>query len=103
MKQWLINTDDKTGQWVQTVCCFNYLVDQDRNSSKAISVDNFERQGEEHHSSSVVDLFHSLDTPINFVLDLEWPDKIQEARFLTSLSKVDFSERFNIRYTNIRH
>jgi hypothetical protein len=53
-----------------------------------VSVDDFEPKGEERNSSSVVDLFFSLDTPINFLMDLKWPDEYQEARFFTSLAKV---------------
>jgi len=55
---------------------------------QAVSVDDFEPKGEERNSSSVVDLFFSLDTPINFLTGLEWPDEYQEARFFTSLAKV---------------
>ncbi|KAG8835271.1 hypothetical protein FRC17_004578 [Serendipita sp. 399] len=69
--QWLLITDSKTVQWVQA----------------AVSVDTFEPKGAERNSSSVVDLFYSLDTPINFLMDLEWPDPYQEARFCTSLAK----------------
>lgn len=51
-------------------------------------MDTFEPHGDERNSSSVVDLFYSLDSPINFFIDLEWPDPYQEARFATSLAKV---------------
>ncbi|KAG8760622.1 hypothetical protein FRC14_002468 [Serendipita sp. 396] len=71
VQQWLLTTDSKTLQWVQS----------------AVSVDTFEPKGAERNSSSVVDLFYSLDTPINFLMDLGWPDPYQEARFCTSLAK----------------
>ena len=48
----------------------------------------FEAEGTEGHSSSIVDLFDSLRSPINFLQDLEWNDSYQEARFFTSLAKV---------------
>ena len=48
----------------------------------------FQAEGEEGHSSSIVDLFDSLRSPIQFLQDLEWIDEYQEARFFTSLSKV---------------
>jgi hypothetical protein len=70
--QWLVSTDDKTTQWVQA----------------AIAADKFESEGTEGHSSSVVDLFDSLRSPIAVLQDLEWSDPYQEARFYTSLSKV---------------
>ncbi|TBU31295.1 hypothetical protein BD311DRAFT_753003 [Dichomitus squalens] len=71
VRQWLVNTDNKTTQWVQA----------------AIAADKFQAEGEEGHSSSIVDLFDSLRSPIQFLQDLEWIDEYQEARFFTSLSK----------------
>ncbi|KAI0744612.1 hypothetical protein C8Q76DRAFT_780253 [Earliella scabrosa] len=71
VRQWLVNTDNKTAQWVQA----------------AIAADKFQAEGEEGHSSSIVDLFDSLRSPIQFLQDLEWIDEYQEARFFTSLSK----------------
>ncbi|KAJ7222284.1 hypothetical protein GGX14DRAFT_694515 [Mycena pura] len=71
VRQWLVNTDNKTGQWVEA----------------AIKADKFQAEGSEGHSSSIVDLFDSLRSPINFLQDLEWQDDYQDARFFTSLSK----------------
>ncbi|KAF8968851.1 homology domain-containing protein [Flammula alnicola] len=71
VRQWLVNTDDKTKQWVEA----------------AISHDKFEAEGTEGHSSSIVDLFDSLRSPINFLQELEWEDEYQEGRFFTSLAK----------------
>ncbi|KAI0052473.1 hypothetical protein FA95DRAFT_1483448 [Auriscalpium vulgare] len=65
VRTWLSNTDNKTGQWVA----------------------NFEAEGAEGHSSSIVDLFDSLRSPISFLQDLEWADTYQEARFFTSVAK----------------
>ena len=48
----------------------------------------FQAEGSEGHSSSIVDLFDSLRSPIDFLQDLEWDDDYQNARFFTSLSKV---------------
>lgn len=69
--QFLVNTDLQTAQWVHA----------------AISVDKFEAEGEEGHSSSIVDLFSNLKSPIDFLFDLNWPDRYQDARFFTVLSK----------------
>ncbi|KAJ3727280.1 hypothetical protein DFJ43DRAFT_1156909 [Lentinula guzmanii] len=69
--QWLVNTDDKTSNWVEA----------------AIAADKFEAEGTEGHSSSIVDLFDSLRSPINFLQDLEWEDEYQNAQFFTALSK----------------
>lgn len=71
VRQWLVNTDNKTSQWVQA----------------AIAADKFEAEGTEGHSSSIVDLFDSLRSPISFLEELEWADPYQEARFFTSLAK----------------
>jgi hypothetical protein len=48
----------------------------------------FEPEGDDGFSSSIVDLFDSLRSPITFLQDLEWFDEYQEARFFTSLAKV---------------
>lgn len=48
----------------------------------------FQAEGTEGHSSSIVDLFDSLRSPINFLDELQWTDELQEARFFTSLSRV---------------
>lgn len=71
VRQWLVNTDSKTTQWVQA----------------AIAADKFQPEGSEGHSSSIIDLFDSLRSPITFLEGLEWDDEYQEARFFTSLSK----------------
>ncbi|TFK71546.1 hypothetical protein BDN72DRAFT_957978 [Pluteus cervinus] len=71
VRQWLVNTDNTTEQWVKN----------------AIAADQFQSEGEEGHSSSIVDLFDSLRSPITFLQDLEWQDEYQNARFFTGLSK----------------
>jgi len=72
VRQWLLSTDAKTNQWVHG----------------AVDVDKFQPEGDEGHSSSIVDLFDSLRSPIQWLIDLEWPDEYQEARFFTAISKV---------------
>ncbi|KDQ55910.1 hypothetical protein JAAARDRAFT_208172 [Jaapia argillacea MUCL 33604] len=71
VRQWLVNTDNKTAQWVQN----------------AIAADKFQAESSSGHSSSIVDLFDSLRSPITFLQDLEWSDDYQQARFFTNLSK----------------
>ncbi|KAF8654738.1 hypothetical protein AX16_003393 [Volvariella volvacea WC 439] len=71
VRQWMVNTDSTTGQWVDN----------------AIAADKFEAEGAEGHSSSIVDLFDSLKSPIQFLEDLEWQDEYQNARFFTNLSR----------------
>ena len=48
-------------------------------------------QGSEKHSSSIIDLFDSCKSAMNFVLDLKWPNEYDNARFLTRLSHVRLS------------
>lgn len=67
---WIRQTDSKTIQWVQA----------------AIAEDKFIPEGEDRNSSSIVDLFGSLNSPIDFILDLEWPEEYHNARFLTRLA-----------------
>ncbi|KAI3608687.1 c2 domain protein [Moniliophthora roreri] len=71
VRQWLINTENRTENWVQA----------------AIAADKFQAEDAEGHSSSIVDLFDSLRSPITFLQDLEWDDEYQNARFFTALSK----------------
>lgn len=55
---------------------------------KAYVLVQFEAENTDGHSSSIVDLFDSLRSPITFLQELEWSDEYQNARFFTSLSKV---------------
>ncbi|KAG2005892.1 hypothetical protein CC2G_002258 [Coprinopsis cinerea AmutBmut pab1-1] len=71
VKQWLLNTDNTTGQWVEN----------------AIAADKFEAEGPEGNSTSIQDLFDSLRSPVNFLQDLEWEDEYYNSRFFTNLSK----------------
>ncbi|KIY65186.1 hypothetical protein CYLTODRAFT_357221 [Cylindrobasidium torrendii FP15055 ss-10] len=71
VRQWLLNTDAKTTQWVEA----------------AVAQDKWESEGPEGHSTSIVDLFDSLKSPINVLLDLEWEDEYQTARFFTALAR----------------
>ncbi|KAK7039232.1 hypothetical protein VNI00_010137 [Paramarasmius palmivorus] len=72
VRQWLVNTENRTENWVQA----------------AIAADKFEAEDAEGHSSSIVDLFDSLRSPITFLQDLEWDNEYQNARFFTGLAKI---------------
>lgn len=93
VQSWLEETDSKTLGWVD----------------KAISVDNvswsrlrmgdvlisdplhfqFEAEGIDRHSSSIVDLISSCQAAVRFIQDdLKWPDEVENAIFLTKLSRV---------------
>lgn len=113
VRQWLIETDNKTSQWVQAVRCSYFChfmstvfpadVTAARRSQRTRLVHSanygtawpilkslfkFEPEGDDGFSSSIVDLFDSLRSPITFLQDLEWFDEYQQARFFTSLAKV---------------
>lgn len=89
VRQWLAGTDAKTTQWVQNAIAADKVSTLTRIINCGSDRRNqFEAEGPEGHSSSIIDLFDSLRSPINFLLDLEWPDDYQEARFFTSLAKV---------------
>lgn len=64
-------------------------------SLQAIKADKFEAEDASGHSTSIIDLFDSLRSPINFLQELEWSDPYQGARFATSLSKVRELERID--------
>ncbi|EEB97615.1 hypothetical protein MPER_03032, partial [Moniliophthora perniciosa FA553] len=100
VRQWLTNTENKTENWVQAGVILAYL----RDRLQAIAADKVilssltrssyadhplssKPKGAEGHSSSIVDLFDSLRSPITFLQDLEWDDEYQNARFFTALSK----------------
>ncbi|WVN88902.1 uncharacterized protein L203_104117 [Cryptococcus depauperatus CBS 7841] len=68
---WLDQTDLKTREW----------------SDKALAVDNFEPSTEHGPSSSVTDLFDSLRSAAEFLMELEWQDEKNLARFVTRFSK----------------
>lgn len=90
MRQWLLNTENTTKKWVDAA------ISQDKVLFFSFApyvlhffaTFQFEAESTDGHSSSIVDLFDSLRSPINFLQDLEWEDEYQEARFFTSLAKV---------------
>ncbi|KAH9958139.1 hypothetical protein BC827DRAFT_1269747 [Russula dissimulans] len=55
----------------------------------AIAADKFEPEGNDGFSSSIVDLFDSLRSPIMFLQDLQWSDEDQEARFFTLIKALE--------------
>lgn len=105
--QYLVNTDLQTAQWVHTVRLIDLLLGYRLTEgpafarrSQSIKYDllflsgtrfsdqtKFEAEGEEGHSSSIIDLFSNLKSPIDYLSDLHWPDPYQEAKFFTTLSK----------------
>ncbi|KAM0786123.1 hypothetical protein ACM66B_006933 [Microbotryomycetes sp. NB124-2] len=71
VRRWIATTETKTRQWVQA----------------AIQHDRFEPEGEDSHSSSIVDLIDSCKSATDFIVKLNWPNEYENAKYLTSLSK----------------
>ncbi|EST05967.1 Mammalian uncoordinated homology 13, subgroup, domain 2 [Kalmanozyma brasiliensis GHG001] len=74
IRHWLMNSEKKTAEWVHNAIVNDTFTPID--SEGAV------------HSSSIDDLFGALQQPVDFVLGLKWPDAYQNARFLTTLSKI---------------
>ncbi|KIR54463.1 cytoplasmic protein [Cryptococcus gattii Ru294] len=72
VRQWIDHTATKTAEW----------------SSQALAVDNFEPSSPHGPSSSVTDLFASLTSAAQFLMDLEWPDEPQLAIYVNKLAKI---------------
>lgn len=47
-----------------------------------------EEESEDKHSSSIIDLIASCQSATDFILKLDWPNKYENARYLTGLSQV---------------
>ncbi|GAA5923191.1 hypothetical protein JCM3775_007461 [Rhodotorula graminis] len=71
VRRWLAGTDTQTSEWV----------------NRAISKDKFEPEETATHSSSIVDLIDSCKAPVEFILNLKWPNEYENAKFLTGLSR----------------
>ncbi|KAM0747772.1 hypothetical protein T439DRAFT_304877 [Meredithblackwellia eburnea MCA 4105] len=73
VRRWLATTDARTMEWVK----------------RAIGADKFvpEEESDEKQSTSVVDLIASCQSATDWVLKLDWPNEVENARYLTSLSQ----------------
>ncbi|KAE8229615.1 hypothetical protein CF326_g5412 [Tilletia indica] len=75
MWRWLAQTELKVNEWV----------------SNALASDRFEPLDPDVgalHSSSIDILFNALQQPVDFILGLDWPDRVMNARFLNMLAKI---------------
>lgn len=73
VEQWLALTEVQASKWVQN----------------ALQADSFAAADEEEtqHSTSITDLSVALRQPLQFLLNLQWPDKYEQACFFTMLAK----------------
>ncbi|TIB08810.1 hypothetical protein E3P89_02919 [Wallemia ichthyophaga] len=71
VEHYLEQSGRKTEQWVQA----------------AIRADNFQQEDNIGHSSSIVDLFASLKTCVLNIKNLDWPDQVEHAKYMTRQAK----------------
>ncbi|KPV71926.1 uncharacterized protein RHOBADRAFT_9273, partial [Rhodotorula graminis WP1] len=92
VRRWLAGTDTQTSEWV------NRAISKDkvRPSLHLVTVfepiltsspSQFEPEETATHSSSIVDLIDSCKAPVEFILNLKWPNEYENAKFLTGLSR----------------
>jgi len=74
--RWIQSTDTKIVGWVEEA------VKQD-----AFAMDDENSPDGGRHSSSVVDIFRSFNQAIEQIVQLNWDDDLQYAKFMTALSK----------------
>lgn len=72
VQNWLEVTERKTSEWVQS----------------AIKADKFLPEGNDNHSSSIIDLMDSCRSAVDFIQKLNWPNEYQNAKFMTKLARV---------------
>ena len=78
--RWIGMIETSTGEWV----------------NEAIKQDNFHVRSEsnqipaedQRHSVSIIDVFSSFNQTIDKIVELQWDDDLQYAKFMTSLAKI---------------
>ena len=78
--QWLRLTDAKVIDWVEQA------IKKDRFTVRGDPSDDMVPQ-EHRHSVSAIDVFRSMNQVVAQLIQLEWDDDLQYAKFMTSLSK----------------
>ncbi|POW04378.1 hypothetical protein PSTT_10428, partial [Puccinia striiformis] len=72
VQNWLEAAEKKTSEWVQS----------------AIKADTFSPEGNDSHSTSIIDLMDSCCSAVDFIQKLKWPKEFQNAKFMTKLARV---------------
>ncbi|KAL4753372.1 hypothetical protein BDW72DRAFT_31730 [Aspergillus terricola var. indicus] len=75
--RWIRLTDQKVMEWVEQALRQDSFMVPEGNSTSP----------ESRHSVSVIDIFRSFNQVIEQMLQLEWADEFQYAKFMTALSK----------------
>ena len=76
--RWIRMTDDLIVGWVDGAVKQDLFVTEAQNGAA---------DGGGRHSVSIVDIFHSFKQPIDQIVQLNWDDDLQYAKFMTALSK----------------
>lgn len=79
-------------QWVQAAINHDRVSAASRlTRTELICPSQFEAEGDDSHSSSIVDLIDSCKSATDFILALDWPNEYENAKYLTGLSQVGVS------------
>lgn len=79
--RWIRLTDQKIADWV------DQAIKQDQFQVRTERKDQIPAE-DERHSVSVIDIFRSFNQTIDQIVQLNWDDDLQYARFMTALAKV---------------
>lgn len=98
---WLDSADAKTSEWVRSAIradkvCLHPGVTVEPELTPGLST-QFEPEGEDMHSSSITDLMDSCRSAVDFVQKLKWPDELQNAKYMTRLSRVRHAHTASLR------
>jgi len=74
--RWIQSTDTKIVGWVEEAVKQDAFAMDDENGADGV-----------RHSSSVVDIFRSFNQAVQQIVQLNWDDDLQYAKFMTALSK----------------
>nr|CRX79212.1 hypothetical protein ls5931a1_00048 [Leucosporidium scottii] len=91
VRRWLATTDTKTMQWVQAAIKHDRVSISMCHSPPPPALNlftaQFEPEGDDSHSSSIIDLIDSCKSATDFILALDWPNEYENAKYLTGLSQ----------------
>lgn len=78
--RWIRLTDQKVMEWVEQAARQDTFTVRDDNPTNLPA-------DELRHSLSVIDIFRSFNVVVEQLVNLEWDDDLQYAKFMTALSK----------------
>lgn len=78
--RWIRLTDQKIMEWVEQAVRQDVFTVRADDLTDVVPEDN-------RHSVSVIDIFRSFNQVIEQMIQLEWDDDLQYAKFMTALSK----------------